>query len=45
MDAIEEALSTLSGMTPDDLRAKVADPTRVRSPWLNGLKTFAVKYR
>ncbi len=25
--------------------AKVSDPTRVRSPWLNGLKTFAVEYR
>jgi cholest-4-en-3-one 26-monooxygenase len=24
---------------------KVSDPTRVRSPWLNGLKTFAVNYR
>ncbi len=24
---------------------KVSDPTRVRSPWLNGLKTFAVDYR
>ncbi len=25
--------------------SKVSDPTRVRSPWLNGLKTFAVEYR
>ena len=24
---------------------KVSDPTRVRSPWLNGLKTFEVSYR
>jgi len=24
---------------------KVSDPTRVRSPWLNGLKTFEVDYR
>jgi cholest-4-en-3-one 26-monooxygenase len=24
---------------------KVSDPTRVRSPWLNGLKTFEVTYR
>ena len=25
--------------------AKISDPTRVRSPWLNGLKTFEVDYR
>ena len=24
---------------------KVSEPTRVRSPWLNGLKTFEVTYR
>ena len=35
-DAIADVIPNLT---------KRADPTRVRSPWLNGLKTFEVDYR
>jgi hypothetical protein len=36
-------LDAIADVIPDI--GKVSDPTRVRSPWLNGHKTFEVTYR